>query len=81
MSDCECLTDCGDDPAVQAGRGKGCMNWRQWQAQRRLHDAAPDLLEALKALEMLFSPCVRDCTQADWIDKARAAIAKAEGSS
>lgn len=50
MSDCECLTNCGDDPAVQAGRANGCMSWRQWQAQRRLHDAAPDLLEALKAL-------------------------------
>lgn len=40
--------------------------------------AAPELLQALKALEMLFSPCVRDSTQADWIDRARAAIAKAE---
>jgi hypothetical protein len=47
-------------------------------ANARLIAAAPDLLEALKALEVLFSPCVRDSTQADWIDRARAAIKKAE---
>lgn len=39
------------------------------------------LLEALKALDVLFSPLVKDSTQANWIDKARAAIAKAEGRS
>lgn len=37
--------------------------------------ASQQALEALKALDVLFSPCVKDSTQADWIDKARAAIA------
>lgn len=77
MSDCECLTDCGDDPAVQVGRGKGCMSWRQWQAQRRLHDAAPDLLEALQRL--LNDGEVRDAAEKGALAQARAAIAKAEG--
>jgi hypothetical protein len=45
----------------------------------RLIAAAPDLLEACKALEILFAPLARDSTTASWIDKARAAIAKAEG--
>ncbi len=45
----------------------------------RLISAAPDLLEACKALEILFAPLARDSTTASWIDKARAAIAKAEG--
>jgi hypothetical protein len=49
-------------------------------ANARLIAAAPELLEALTALELLFAPCVSDSTQSDWIDKARAAIAKATGS-
>jgi hypothetical protein len=49
------------------------------EANARLIAGAPDLLEALKALEVLFSPCVRDSTQADWIDRARAAIKAVEG--
>lgn len=39
--------------------------------------AVPELLEALQALETLFSPLASDSTAATWIDKARAAIAKA----
>lgn len=77
MSDCECLTDCGDDPAVQAGRGKGCINWRQWQAQRRLLDAAPYLLGALQRL--LNDRDVCDAAEKGALTQARAAIAKAEG--
>jgi len=56
----------------------GVMGIDNAEANARLIAAAPDLLEALKALEVLFSPCVRDSTQADWIDRARAAIKKAE---
>jgi len=41
--------------------------------------AAPDLLEALQALDTLFAPIAKDTTAAQWIDKARAAIAKATG--
>ena len=82
-------------PTRDNGRAEihaGCMlvaqafNWmldaegdEQCWADARLIAAAPELLEALKALDVLFSPCVRDSTQADWIDKARAAIAKATG--
>lgn len=67
--------------------GPACADHDHWAGNHiavdapdaRLIAAAPELLEALKALDALFSPCVRDSTQADWIDKARAAIAKAEG--
>lgn len=49
------------------------------EANARLIAAAPDLLEALQALTVLFSPLAKDSTTANWIDKARAAIAKATG--
>ena len=48
-------------------------------ANARLIAAAPELLEALQAIEVLFTPLARDSTAATWIDKARAAIAKAAG--
>lgn len=48
-------------------------------ANARLIAASPDLLEALQAIEMLYAPLARDSTAATWIDKARAAIAKATG--
>ena len=38
-----------------------------------------ELLEALQAIEMLYAPLARDSTAATWIDKARAAIARATG--
>lgn len=37
-----------------------------------------EMLDSLAALELLFTPLARDSTQRDWIDKARAAIAKAK---
>lgn len=39
--------------------------------------AAPDLLEALQAVEILFACHCKDATALEWLDKARAAIAKA----
>lgn len=48
-------------------------------ADAALVAAAPDLLVALQALEALFYPYATDSTQRDWIDRARATIAKATG--
>jgi len=45
----------------------------------RLKAEKAELLKVCKALETLFAPVVRDSTAADWIDKARTAIARAEG--
>jgi hypothetical protein len=46
------------------------------RADKRLRDAAPDLLAALKAMVLNDAHTYRDCHMA-----ARAAIAKAEGTS
>lgn len=48
-------------------------------ADASLIAAAPELLEALMALEVLLSPLAYDSTQKDWLNRARAAIAKATG--
>ena len=45
---------------------------------RRLHEVNAELLEALKDAVLIFTPAAKDSTAADVIDKARAAIAKAE---
>lgn len=47
------------------------------EADARLIAAAPDLLEALRAVDVLFGHLARDSTQRIWLDNARAAIAKA----
>lgn len=49
------------------------------EANARLIAAAPDLLEALVALETLLAPLAYDSTQKDWLNRACAAIAKATG--
>ncbi len=49
------------------------------EANARLIAAAPELLEALVALETLLSPLAYDSTQKDWLNRAREAIAKATG--
>ncbi len=66
--------------APEAGR-EHHKDWHQLltHPDARLIAAAPDLLEACKALELLFAPLARDCTAANAIDKAREAIAKADG--
>lgn len=43
----------------------------------RLMAAAPELLVALQAVDVLFGHLATDSTQRIWIDNARAAIAKA----
>lgn len=53
----------------------------EWEHNRRLITAAPELLEALVALETLLAPLAYDSTQKDWLNRARAAIAKATGES
>lgn len=45
----------------------------------RLIAAAPELLEALRSMDALFSHLSSDCTQHNAVDRARAAIAKATG--
>ena len=46
---------------------------------RRLHALNAELLEALRAVDVLFGHLAKDSTQKIWIDNARRAIAKAEG--
>ena len=46
---------------------------------RRLHALNAELLEALRAVDVLFGHLARDSTQRIWLDNARIAIAKAEG--
>lgn len=45
----------------------------------RLHALNAELLEALRAVDVLFGHLARDSTQRIWLDNARAALAKAEG--
>jgi hypothetical protein len=57
-----------------ADRLRRSRTWTKFEAKARLIDAAPELLEALKALS--------DGTTGNWTNKlaaARLAIAKAEG--
>jgi hypothetical protein len=47
---CECLNDCGDDPDLWKGASKPCATYTSMMQRKRLIDAAPDLLAALKVL-------------------------------
>ena len=49
-------------------------HWPAAEANARLIAAAPDLLECLRAVEVLFAPHCKDSTQADWLDKAQALL-------
>lgn len=43
-----------------------------------MNDVTKDLLEALKAFDVLFACQCKDSTQRHWLDNARVAIARAE---
>lgn len=69
--------------AVQRGSEGGFevrgMDNETEDADTHLIAAAPELLEALVAVETLFGHLASDCTQKEWLDRARAAIDKATG--
>lgn len=46
---------------------------------RRLHGVNQELVEALEDAVLIFTPSAKDCTSANVIDKAMAALAKARG--
>lgn len=76
LAPCTCVSDCGDCPGVQHGLRKPCAIYIASENKRRLHDAGPELLQALRVL--------LDRTGCDYYpaeqEMARAAIAKATGS-
>jgi hypothetical protein len=47
---CDCLNFCGDDPSIDKGLVRPCLTFKAELRTRRLHDAAPELLVALKDL-------------------------------
>lgn len=79
---CDCLNFCGDDPYLDKGLVRPCPTFEAEIASRRLYDAAPDLLAALK--QIVTVPAVdygySDGERLDAImDIANKAIRKAEG--
>lgn len=50
LTPCDCLTDCGDDPEIHRGYARPCTAYVGMMQRKRLIDAAPQLLCALKAL-------------------------------
>lgn len=50
LPDCDCLGYCGDDPRIDRGLATPCLSYCSAQAHNRLHNAAPLLLAALRAL-------------------------------
>ena len=79
---CNCLNFCGDDPRLDRGEVRPCATFQSELDTRRLHDAAPDLLAALK--QIVSTPAYiygyDDGERLDAImDIANEAIRKAEG--
>lgn len=62
-----------------SGKGNKKSITDEQDANAVLIAAAPDLLEALRALETLFAPLAKDSTSAAHIDTARIVIARATG--
>lgn len=82
------MVDCALDSPIVIPPGDGYSEIAIHQQHAPAHEFSPfdeheeltaELLKTVQALEILFAPCARDSTQADWIDKARAVIAKATG--
>ena len=57
-----------EGPKVPSGRGEF------FQADAMLIAAAPELLQCLRAVDVLFAPHCKDSTQADWLDKTQALL-------
>jgi hypothetical protein len=71
-----------DTPELAAPTGRVCWfgNDEQYyptcgeppnEADMTLIAAAPELLECLRAVELLFAPHCKDSTQADWLDRTQ----------
>lgn len=73
---CDCLNFCGDDVNLDKGLVRPCPTFKAEIATRRLHDAAPDLLAALKGVLLA---CSDPDNYPEEFARARAAIRKAEG--
>ena len=79
---CDCLNFCGDDPYLDKGLVRPCPTFEAEIASRRLYDAAPALLAALK--KIVSTPAyVYDYHDGERLDAimgiANEAIRKAEG--
>ena len=57
--------------------GVGALALVKSEANARLIACAPELLDCLRAVEVLFGHLAKDSTQKTWLDNASAVIAKA----
>lgn len=76
---CDCLNFCGDDPRLDRGEVRPCPTFQSEIESRALHDAAPDLLHALKGMVELVEYHGKYLIGFGEVTQARAAIRKAEG--
>ncbi len=79
MSECDCLSYCGDDPRLQKGQAKPCTVKMEEEKKRRLQEAAPDLLNALILADTILAGMGPLYPQGEGARQIRAAIAKATG--
>ena len=63
------IHDC--QPGIDCIATMQVSNQPNWDADAALIAAAPELLECLRAVELLFAPHCRDSTQADWLDRTQ----------
>lgn len=80
---CDCTVYCGDDSRIREGKADPCNLFREWERRKRMLDAAPHMLDAMKravAVSERNAPDVEYCDewQAVMAD-LRAAIAFVEG--
>lgn len=62
------IRDC--QPGIDRIATMQVSNQANWEADACLMAAAPELLEVLRAVEVLFAPYCKDATQRNWHDKA-----------